>query len=95
VQLVDDTEGGVMTVWLILLLVWLAGIPAAVIVTAAIGSRWHEHRLARASRAYRKRAARLVQRARDPRCGRRGHPGRFGTWAAPRGNRRAAGRRPV
>jgi hypothetical protein len=84
-----------MTLWLILLVVWLAGIPAAVLVTAAIGWRWHEHRLARASRAYRKRAALLVQRARDPRCGRRAHPGRFEAWTSPRGYRRATGRRPV
>jgi hypothetical protein len=84
-----------MTVWLILLLVWLAGIPAAVLVTAVIGSRWYERRLARASRSYRSRAAKLVLRARDTGCGRRGHLARVDAWPAPRGYRRATGRRPA
>jgi hypothetical protein len=74
-----------VALWLILLLVWLGGIPAAIVVTAAIGSRWHEHKLAR---AYRRRAALMGF---DRRCGARGHAARIAAWSY----RRAAGRRPV
>ena len=81
-----------MTLWLILLLIWLAGIPAAILVTAAIGSRWYQHRLERAARAYRKTAALL---AFDAHCGRRLHARRVTGWAAERGHRRATWRRPV
>ena len=81
-----------MTLWLILLLIWLGGIPAAILVTAAIGSRWYQHRLERASRAYRKTAALL---AFDARCGRRMHPEQVHRWASGRRYRRATGRRPV
>jgi hypothetical protein len=81
-----------MTLWLVLLLIWLGGIPAAILVTAAVGSRWYQHRLERASRAYNKTAAIL---AFDTRCGRRGHPDRPHTWRSGRGYRRPAGRRPV
>jgi hypothetical protein len=78
-----------MTLWLILLLIWLAGIPGAVLVTAAIGSRWYQHR---ASRAYRKSAVLL---AFDARCGRRRHDIRARRWSAENGSRRATWRRPV
>ena len=81
-----------MTLWLILLLIWLGGIPAAILVTAAIGSRWYQHRLDRASRAYQKTAALLVF---DARCGRRLHHEQLHAWTSARRYRRAAGRRPV
>jgi hypothetical protein len=81
-----------MTLWLILLLIWLGGIPAAILVTAAIGSRWYQHRLARASRAYRHTASLL---AFDARCGRRAHHEQLNAWTSRRPHRRAPGRRPV
>jgi hypothetical protein len=81
-----------MTLWLILLLIWLGGIPAAILVTAAVGSRWYQHRLDRASRAYRKTAALLLL---DPRCGRRVHHDQLHALPSARRYRRAAGRRPV
>jgi hypothetical protein len=81
-----------MTLWLILLLIWLGGIPAAILVTAAIGSRWYQHRLERASRAYRHTAAIF---AFDARCGRRGHPERLHARTSARRYRRVVGRRPV
>jgi hypothetical protein len=81
-----------MTLWLILLLIWLGGIPAAILVTAAIGSRWYQHRLERVPRAYRKTAALLSF---DVRCGRRVHPGQTHALTSPRRYRRATGRRPV
>jgi hypothetical protein len=77
-----------MALWLILLLVWLGGIPAAIVATAVLGSRWQEHKLARAARAYRRRAALMGF---DQRCGARGHAARIAAWSY----RRAAGRRPV
>jgi hypothetical protein len=76
-----------MALWLILLLVWFGGIPAAIVVTAVLGSRWYDHKLARAARAYRKRAALLG----FDRCGRRAHAARLAHGSY----RRAAGRRPV
>jgi hypothetical protein len=36
-----------MTLWLILLLVWVAGIAAAVLLAAAIGPRWIDWRVRR------------------------------------------------
>jgi hypothetical protein len=81
-----------MTLWLILLLIWLGGIPAAILVTAAIGSRWYQHRLERASRAYRKTAALLSF---DARCGRRVHTEQMHALTSPRRYRRVVGRRPV
>jgi hypothetical protein len=81
-----------MTLWLILLLIWLGGIPAGLLVTAAVGSRWYQHRLHRASRAYRKTAALLML---DPRCGRRMHHEQMHTWTSERRYRRAGSRRPV
>jgi hypothetical protein len=81
-----------MTLWLILLLIWLGGIPAAILVTAAIGSRWYQHRLERASRAYRKTAALL---AFDPSCERRMHHEQAHALTSPRRYRRVVGRRPV
>jgi hypothetical protein len=81
-----------MTLWLILLLIWLGGIPAAILVTAAIGSRWYQHRLERASRTYRNTAALL---AFDARCGRRAHPERMHALTSARRYRRGSGRRPV
>ena len=82
-----------MTLWLILLLIWLGGIPAAILVTAAIGSRWYQHRLERASRAYRKTTAAIL--AFDAQCGRRAHHEQLHGWTSGRRYRRAAGRRPV
>jgi hypothetical protein len=81
-----------MTLWLILLLIWLGGIPAAILVTAAIGSRWYQHRLERASRAYRKTAALLLF---DPRCGRRVHSEQAHALTTARRYRRVIGRRSV
>jgi hypothetical protein len=81
-----------MTLWLILLLIWLGGIPAAILVTAAVGSRWYQHRLERASRAYRKTAALL---AFDPRCEHRSHAEQLPAWTPRRRYRRATGRRTV
>ena len=81
-----------MTLWLILLLIWLAGIPGAILVTAAIGSRWYQHRLDRATRAYRKSPVLL---AFDARCGRRGHPARGQGFGPEMRYRRASWRRPV
>ena len=78
-----------MALWLILLLVWLAGIPAAIVVTAVLGSRWHDHKLARAAARLQEAGARCSG---FDRCGRRAH-GR--APRAPRPYRRAAGRRPV
>jgi len=77
-----------MALWLILLVVWFGGIPAAIVVMAALGSRWHQHKLAQAGRAYRRRAALMSL---DPRCGARAHAARLAEWSY----RRAAGRRPV
>jgi hypothetical protein len=79
-----------MTLWLILLLIWLGGIPAAILVSAAIGSHWYERRLERSSRASRKSAVLL---AFDERCGRRARPDGLRSWASTRRYRRAAGRR--
>jgi hypothetical protein len=62
-----------MTLWLILLAVWLVGIPATVLIGSLLGVGYDQHRLARLAKA---RAATL--RARRPlaarwKCGSRAH----------------------
>jgi hypothetical protein len=62
-----------MTLWLVLLAVWLVGIPASVLMCALLGVGYDQHRLARLART---RAAiatptRSITRPRD--CNRRMH----------------------
>jgi hypothetical protein len=72
-----------MTLWLTLLLVWTAGIPVAVFLTATVGARLGERRQARVGH---------LGPVAGSLCSRRLHSYRMG-FAAER--RRYAGRRPA
>jgi hypothetical protein len=82
-----------MTLWLILLLVWLAGIPAAIVSTAVLSSQWHEWRRQRLPVPRQGRRAWLALSARELDCGGRVHGLRLRAWNARRGFRRVPGRR--
>jgi hypothetical protein len=62
-----------MTLWLVLVAVWLVGIPASVLVCAVLGVSYDERRLARSAerRAVAPVAKRRVALPLD--CGRRAH----------------------
>jgi len=83
-----------MTLWLVLLAVWLVGIPASVLLCALLGVGYDQHRLARLSRTRAAvgyaRLGMVRPRIRPLECWRRRH---HAAWGFHRTVRRSSGRR--